>query len=135
MSGPHAGCEQTTAQLKVCFQHTDLLARACYQLLQSSVKAASPNTASSTAQGPLKYYSAISQQGTFFRVLRNFNVTVDNPEQPKSGGLPTCPAPSACIDNEASMFKWEVIPNYQGAKEGDSTWTLKVCDQASLNKV
>ncbi|KAF5322328.1 hypothetical protein D9619_002094 [Psilocybe cf. subviscida] len=89
---------------------------------------------SSTVQGPLKYYSVISQQGAFFRTLRNFNVTVDNPEQPKNGGLPTRPAPSARIDDEASMFEWEAIPNYQDAEEGDLTWTLKACDQAGLDK-
>ncbi|KAF5320673.1 hypothetical protein D9619_001993 [Psilocybe cf. subviscida] len=116
VSGPRAGCEQAIAQLK------------------SNVKAAAPDTVSSTVQVPLKYYSAISQQGTFFRTLRNFNVTVDNPEQPKNGGLPTRPAPSARIDDEASEFEWEIIPNYQDAEEGDSTWTLKARDQAGLDK-
>jgi hypothetical protein len=116
VSGPRASCEKAIAQLK------------------SNVRAAAPETVSSTVQVPLKYYSSISQQGTFFRTLRNFNVSVDNPEQPQNGGLPSRPAPSARIDDEASEFEWEVISNYQDAEDGDSTWTLKARDQAGLDK-
>ena len=55
---------------------------------------------------------------------------------PQKSGIPPRPTPSARIDDEASFNEpeWEVVPNYQDAEEGESTWTLKARDQAGLEK-
>src|SRR5258707_2500321 len=46
---------------------------------------------------PLKYHHAISQQGAFFRTLRNFGVYVDHSALPTKSGIPSRP-PAARID-------------------------------------
>ncbi|KAK2464263.1 hypothetical protein APHAL10511_003720 [Amanita phalloides] len=89
---------------------------------------------------PLKYHHAIGQQGAFFRDLRSFGVHVEQSVQPTRSGIPAKPlnsGPSARIDDTAESApepQWEVIPNYQDAEEGDSTWTIKARDQASLER-
>lgn len=112
-------------------------------LVQGSVKAASPELITSTVTIPLKYHHAISQQGQFFRNLRNFGVQVDQTAQAQKPVVPTRPAPSsgetaARIDEESDAstaeIEWEVAPNYQDAEEGDSVWTLKARDQAGLER-
>ena len=30
--------------------------------------------------------------------------------------------------------EWQVVPNYQGAEEGDSIWTLRARDEAGMEK-
>lgn len=112
-------------------------------LVQGSVKAASPELITSTVTVPLKYHHAISQQGQFFRNLRNFGVQVDQTAQAPKPVVPTRPASSsgetaARIDEESDAstaeIEWEVAPNYQDAEEGDSVWTLKARDQAGLER-
>jgi len=83
---------------------------------------------------PLKYHTAISQQGSFSRTLRNFGVFVEHSALPTKSGIPSR-TPSARIDEAGSGEpEWEIVANYQDTDEGDSTWTLKARDQASLDK-
>lgn len=83
---------------------------------------------------PLKYHHVISQQGNFFRTLRSFGVQVDQSELPQRSAVPSRPTDtSARIDDtEVTDVEWEVVPNYQNAEDGISTWTLKARDQAGL---
>ena len=84
---------------------------------------------------PLKYHHVISQQGNFFRTLRSFGVQVDQSTLPQQSAVPSRPTDtSARIDNTESVpdVQWEVVPNYQDAEDGVSTWTLKARDQAGL---
>lgn len=85
----------------------------------------------------------ISQQGNFFRSLRSSGVHVENPVVPQKSAVPTRPtdasAPAARIDevgddNAPADLQWQVIANYQDSEEGDSEWTLKARDQASLDR-
>ena len=83
---------------------------------------------------PLKYHNAISQQGSFLRTLRNFGVFVEHSAFPTKSGLPSC-TPSGRVDGgDLSGQEWEMVLNYQDTDEGDSTWTLKARDQASLER-
>lgn len=61
---------------------------------------------------------------------------MDHSALPQKSAIPPRPTPSARIDDEINLTEpeWEVIPNYQDAEEGDSTWTLKARDQAGLEK-
>ncbi|KIK67202.1 hypothetical protein GYMLUDRAFT_37269 [Collybiopsis luxurians FD-317 M1] len=112
------------------------------QSLKSSVKVASPELVTSTITVPLKYHHAISQQGQFFRNLRNFGVQVEQSLQAQKPSIPTRPVSkgetAARIDEEEDTsvpeMEWEVIPNYENAEEGDSVWTLKARDQAGLER-
>ena len=91
---------------------------------------------------PLKYHHVISQQGNFFRTLRSFGVQVEQSELPQQSAIPSRPASSlgttARIDeaNDPAFaeIQWEVVPNYQKAEDGISTWTLKARDQAGLER-
>jgi len=93
---------------------------------------------------PLKYHHIISQQGSFFRTLRSYGVQVDQSGHPQKSAVPSHPpqpeaaAASARIDDTtdepASESLWQVTQNYQDAEEGDSEWTLKARDQASLDR-
>ncbi|KAJ4483213.1 hypothetical protein J3R30DRAFT_3446889 [Lentinula aciculospora] len=124
VTGPRAACEKAIDSLK------------------ASVKVAAPELVTSTIPVPLKYYNAISQQGQFFRNLRNFGVQVDQSIQAQKPEVPRRPTPSgtssARIDEEEDAdgpeVEWEVAPNYQNVEEGDSLWTLKARDQAGLER-
>ncbi|KAF8608753.1 hypothetical protein BDV93DRAFT_602647 [Ceratobasidium sp. AG-I] len=90
---------------------------------------------------PLRYVHAISQQGTFFRSLRNIGVHVDQSTTPTQAvSTPRPPAPEgadARIDEEPAepeAVQWQVVENHQEGEEGDSEWTLRGRDQASLDK-
>jgi hypothetical protein len=86
---------------------------------------------------PLKYHHVISQQGNFFRTLRSFGVQVDQSQLPQQSALPSRPIDtSARIDDTegAPDVQWEVVPNYQNAEDGVSTWTLKARDQSGLDR-
>ena len=88
---------------------------------------------------PLKYHHAISQQGQFFRQLRNNGVQVEQSAHPQKSAVPTHPpsAVGARIDDETESTpsaEWVVVPNYQDAEDGDSTWTLKAKSQAELDR-
>lgn len=128
VTGPRSACEKAIEALK------------------GSVKAASPELITSAVTVPLKYHHAISQQGQFFRNLRNFGVQVDQSVQARKPVIPTRPASSSSSDATAARIdednddsavpeiEWEVAPNYQDAEEGDSIWTLKARDQAGLER-
>ena len=82
----------------------------------------------------MKYHNVISQQGSFFRTLRNFGVFVEHSALPTKSGVPSR-APAARIDEtESGGPEWEIVLNYQDMDEGDSTWTLKARDQAGLER-
>lgn len=106
------------------------------------MKAAAPELITSTISVPLKYHQIISQQGQFFRNLRNFGVQVDQSVQAQKQEVPVRPVPSGTTtarideeeDPEAPEVEWEVAPNYQNAQEGDSMWTLKARDQGGLER-
>ena len=98
---------------------------------------------STTVTVPLKYHHVISQQGSFFRTLRSWGVSVDQSAHPQKSAVPPHPpqpesAISARIDDaadeSATEVSWQVTPNYQDAEEGDSEWTLKGRDQAGLDR-
>jgi rRNA processing protein Krr1/Pno1 len=126
VTGPRSACEKAIEALK------------------GSVKATSPELVTATVTVPLKYHHAISQQGQFFRNLRNFGVQVDQSVQAQKPVTPTRPTSSfdatvARIDEDngdsaGPEIEWEVAPNYQDAEEGDSVWTLKARDQAGLER-
>lgn len=107
--------------------------------LQSNVKShGAEGGVTSTIPVPLKYHNSISQQGSFFKALRSVGVHVDQSAQPSQSAIPVRLEPSGRIDDtssaEASGVEWELILNYQDSEEGDSIWTLKGRDQASLDK-
>lgn len=84
---------------------------------------------------------AISQQGTFFRSLRNNGVQVDQSTVPtQAASTPRPPAPEGTasrIDEEPAepeAVQWQVVENHQDGEEGDSEWTLRGRDQAALDK-
>lgn len=90
---------------------------------------------------PLKYHYAISQQGNFFRNLRLYGVQVDQSAHPQKSAVPTYPPQNATstpriddAEDDASKSDWQVVPNYQDTEEGDSEWTLKAKDAASLER-
>ncbi|KAL4267736.1 K Homology domain-containing protein [Pleurotus pulmonarius] len=118
---------------------------ACLNAIESLKAQVRPPPAAAitdTIEVPLKYHHAISQQGQFFRTLRSFGVQIDQSAHPQKSAIPTrpeaAPAPTARIDeveeDVETGVQWEVIPNYQDAEEGDSTWTLKAHDQAGLEQ-
>ena len=63
---------------------------------------------------------------------------MDQSAQPSQSAIPVRLEPSARIDDtasaEASGVEWELVLNYQDSEEGDSIWTLKGRDEASLDK-
>ncbi|THV02452.1 hypothetical protein K435DRAFT_775632 [Dendrothele bispora CBS 962.96] len=108
--------------------------------LKNSVKSAAPGAVTDTITVPLKYHHAISQNGQFFRNLRNYGVQVEQSVHPQKSALPDRPAANgdepARIDEEESApeVQWEVVEYYQDVEEGDSVWTLKARDQAGLER-
>lgn len=111
---------------------------------QASIKTARAPPAeqvTTTVTVPLKYHHVISQQGNFFRQLRTFGVNVDQSALPQKSAVPLSPpteaGSAARIDDEETEvggIEWKVVPNYQTAEEGDSTWTLRARDQAGLDR-
>ncbi|CAE7078804.1 unnamed protein product [Rhizoctonia solani] len=88
---------------------------------------------------PLRYVHSISQQGTFFRTLRQVGVYIDQSQQPtKAVSTPRPPPPSgaARIDEEPAeeAVQWQVTENHQDGEEGDAEWTLRGRDQSALDK-
>ena len=106
--------------------------------LQSNAKSHGvEGSVTSTIPVPLKYHHSISQQGNFFKTLRSFGVHVDQSAQPSQSAIPVRREPPARIDDastEASGVEWELALNFQDSEEGDSIWTLKGRDQASLDR-
>lgn len=106
------------------------------------MKPAAPEVLTATVSVPLKYHHAISQQGSFFRVLRNFGVSVEQASKPQRPAVPTAPpqngSATARIDDAEDAtpleIHWQVTENYQDAEEGDSEWTLKGSDAAGLER-
>jgi len=124
VSGSRAACEATIEELK------------------GQIKPVAPAGIVGTASVPLKYHHAISQQGNFFRTLRSFGVQVDQSQHPSKSAVPPKPVSTAAgtarideLEDELSMeTQWEVVSNYQDSEDGDSLWTLKARDQASLDR-
>lgn len=95
---------------------------------------------------PLKYHNVINQQGNFYRNIRSLGVFVDHSKAPETPFAPTRPpsapvgaASAARIDQEDEAeadtegVEWQVIPNYEGAEEGDAEWVLRGRDEESLD--
>ncbi|KAF8894055.1 hypothetical protein BD779DRAFT_1504999 [Infundibulicybe gibba] len=87
---------------------------AAVEELKGQIKPPAPEAVTDSITVPLKYHHVISQQGSFLRNLRSFGVQENDTNSPE--------------------VQWEVAPNYQNAEEGDSTWTLKAKDDASLQR-
>ncbi|CAE6430764.1 unnamed protein product [Rhizoctonia solani] len=92
-----------------------------------------------TVTVPLRYVHSISQQGTFFRTLRQVGVQVDQSQQPSKAASTPRPPPSGGagrIDEEPTEedVQWQVTENHQDGEEGDAEWTLRGRDQAALDK-
>ncbi|KAF9469904.1 hypothetical protein BDZ94DRAFT_1151041 [Collybia nuda] len=128
VSGSRAACEAAIEEMKVKIHST-------------SIKPPIPEGLSEDVSVPLKYHHVISQQGNFFRTLRSYGVHVDVSEHPQKSALPPQPTPnttsSARIDEASSELPeilWEVVPNYQDAEEGNSTWTIKAHDEAGMER-
>jgi KH domain len=137
VSGPRVACEKVITELKV-YTHdffTSLIYLICFQ---SNAKShGTEGGVTSTIPVPLKYHHSISQQGNFFKTLRSFGVHVDQSVQPSQSAIPVRHEPPARIDDtsaEASGVEWELVLNFQDSEEGDSIWTLKGRDQASLDR-
>lgn len=128
VTGSRAACEKAIAELKASHKSPNLTVV----------------NVTDTVTVPLKYHHAISQQGNFFRTLRNFNVQADHSEIPSKPAAPVRPTPASAelaarIDetegeSPAATTQWEVIENYQDCQDGDSVWTLKAKDQEGLDK-
>lgn len=124
VSGPRKACEAALAELK------------------TQVKPAAPESVTAVVSVPLKYHHAISQQGHFFRTLRNFGVSVEQSAKPQKPAVPTTPpqngSTTARIDDAEDVpsneIHWQVTENYLDAEEGDSEWTLKGSDAAGLER-
>jgi len=126
VSGSRSACETAIGELKARIQ-----------------KAAAPPAELHTAvvSVPLKYHHAISQQGNFFRNLRSYGVQVDQSVHPQKSAVPTHPPQNATTtariddaEEDAPESTWQVAPNYQDAEEGDSEWTLRAREVASLER-
>ncbi|KAF8441452.1 hypothetical protein L210DRAFT_1055834 [Boletus edulis BED1] len=125
VSGSQSACEAAIGELKARTQK----ALTPVELLTTVVSV------------PLKYHHVISQQGSFFRNLRSYGVHVEQSVHPQKPAVPTHPpqntTSTARIDDaeeDAPESSWQVTPNYQDAEEGDSQWTLKAKDVASLER-
>ncbi|KAF8520456.1 hypothetical protein BU17DRAFT_46843 [Hysterangium stoloniferum] len=121
---------------------TKAVVQAVVAELKKQVRAPAPELLKDVVVVPLKYYHVISQQGNFFRNLRNLGVNVDQSTSPTKSAVPPQPsgeAPTSRIDDSESVAEingihWQVIANYQDAEEGTSEWTLRAKDQGALDK-
>jgi len=128
VSGRRSACEKAVEELKA----------------QIKQKPAPTETVNAVVTVPLKYHHAVTQQGNLFRTLRSYGVQVEQSLVPQGPPVPPRPAAangvsSARIDDpdDAATVpdtEWQVVPNYQDTEEGDSEWTLKAKDDASLEK-
>lgn len=126
VTGPRAACEKAVEELK------------------SQVKPPAPEAIVAIVTVPLKYHHAVTQQGNFFRSLRTAGVQVEQSAHPQKPAVPPHPVPQAGAaeariddpdaDAAPASVEWQVVPNYQDAEEGDSEWTFKARDQASLDR-
>lgn len=115
---------------------------AAVEELKTHVKPAAPEGVTAIVSVPLKYHHAISQQGYFFRTLRNFGVSVEQSGKPQKPAVPVAPpqngSTTARIDDAENApsieIHWQVAENYLDAEEGDSEWTLKGSDAAGLER-
>lgn len=115
---------------------------AAVEELKTNVKPAAPEVMTAIVSVPLKYHHAISQQGHFFRTLRNFGVSVEQSGKPQKPAVPAAPpqngSTTARIDDSEDApsieIHWQVAENYLDAEEDDSEWTLKGNDAAGLER-
>lgn len=115
---------------------------AAVEELKTHVKPAMPEGVTAIVSVPLKYHHVISQQGYFFRTLRNFGVSVEQSGKPQKPAVPVAPpqngSTTARIDDAEDTpsieIQWLVAENYLDAEEGDSEWTLKGSDAAGLER-
>lgn len=56
------------------------------------------------------------------------------PTRPTDASAPAARIDEVGDDNAPADLQWQVIANYQDSEEGDSEWTLKARDQASLDR-
>ena len=113
-------------------------------ILQAQIKPPAPEAVTGTLTVPLKYHHAVTQQGNLFRTLRSFGVQVEPSAHPQKPAVPPRPttseAVSARIDDAGeeesapAEAKWQVVPNYQDAEEGEAEWVFKARDQAGLDR-
>jgi predicted PilT family ATPase len=89
---------------------------------------------SETVQVPRKYHNAVSNNGQFFRRLRNdFKVTVDHagqqpPAKSKPGSARNSGATPLITDDPeevADAHSWNLVDNNASSEEGDIPWVLK----------
>ncbi|KZT08355.1 uncharacterized protein LAESUDRAFT_697227 [Laetiporus sulphureus 93-53] len=126
ISGSRTACEKAVEELK------------------TQVKPAAPESVTATVIVPLKYHHAVTQQGNFFRTLRSFGVHAEQSALPQRPAVPPYPVSQAGVSEAriddpdagaaAPEVQWQVVPNYQDAEEGESEWTFKAWDQASLDR-
>lgn len=93
---------------------------------------------------PIKYYGVLTGQGGVVRHIRSLNVFLEQSNTPENPFIPTRPPPASSQNATAARIdedeedsnadvEWQVIPNYEGAEEGDMVWTLRGKDQAALD--
>ncbi len=82
----------------------------------------------------------MTRQGAIFRTLRSYGVEAEFSTQLTNSATPSRPSNSATpaarvddVEENVTEAQWEVVDNYEGAEEGDSTWTLKGRDQAGID--
>lgn len=107
--------------------------------LTKQIRAPAPDAIKGTVEVPLRYHHIISQQGSFFRNLRTLGVNVEQSASPTKSAVPARPSTQSTTridDAETDLggVQWQVIANYQDAEEGNSEWTLRAKDQATLDK-
>lgn len=140
VSGARKACEAAVEELKVYNTSFIIFCFLCSS--QTNVKPAAPEVMTAIVSVPLKYHHAISQQGHFFRTLRNFGVSVEQSGKPQKPAVPAAPpqngSTTARIDDSEDApsieIHWQVAENYLDAEEGDSEWTLKGNDAAGLER-
>lgn len=140
VSGSRKACEAAVEELKVYSTFFINFSFSCSS--QTHVKPAAPEGVTAIVSVPLKYHHAISQQGYFFRTLRNFGVSVEQSGKPQKPAVPVAPpqngSTTARIDDAENApsieIHWQVAENYLDAEEGDSEWTLKGSDAAGLER-
>ncbi|KAG8963700.1 hypothetical protein FRC03_002672 [Tulasnella sp. 419] len=132
--GPRAACQAAIAELTKVHASS-----------QRQPRTAPQESITREITVPLKYHHVINQQGNFYRTIRSYGVFVEQSKIPETPFVPVRPPPAsngsasaARIDQDEEdestpASEWQVIPNYEGAEEGDAVWTLRSKDEAALD--